>query len=120
VPNEERLLKPGLLMKVDLLKNEREVLVIPEEALIPSGRETHVMVVNRSQSPAVADRRKIAVGARRPGQVEVLDGLAAGELVVVHGTLKLRPGQPVRVMAEQVGDEPLVQLLNGNPGGQAP
>jgi membrane fusion protein (multidrug efflux system) len=120
VPNPERLLKPGLLMRVDLLKNEREVLVVPEEALTPSGREMHVMVVDRSQSPAVADRRNIAVGARKPGKVEVLDGLAPGELVVVHGALKVRPGQPVRVMAEQVGNEPLVQLLNQEPGGQGP
>ena len=120
VPNPERLLKPGLLMRVDLLKNEREVLVVPEEALTPSGREMHVMVVDRSQSPAVADRRNIAVGARKPGKVEVLDGLAPGELVVVHGALKVRPGQPVRVMAEQVGNEPLVRLLNQEPGGQGP
>jgi membrane fusion protein (multidrug efflux system) len=80
----------------------------------------HVMVVDRSQSPAVADRRNIAVGARKPGKVEVLDGLAPGELVVVHGALKVRPGQPVRVMAEQVGNEPLVRLLNQEPGGQGP
>jgi membrane fusion protein (multidrug efflux system) len=42
LPNPERLLKPGLLMQVELLKNPRDVLVIPEEALIPSGRDNHV------------------------------------------------------------------------------
>jgi membrane fusion protein (multidrug efflux system) len=51
LPNPERLLKPGLLMQVTLLKNPRDVLVIPEEALIPSGRDNHVLVVDRSPNP---------------------------------------------------------------------
>jgi len=120
LPNPERVLKPGLLMQVDLLKNPRDVLTVPEEALIPSGRKNYVLVVERSASPAVSSRREVTIGARRPGQVEILGGLAAGELVVVHGTLKVRPGQPVSVMAEQTGDEPLVQLLNRQPKGTTP
>lgn len=112
LPNPERLLKPGLLMQVALLKNPRDVLVIPEEALIPSGRDNHVLVVDRSAEPMLAQRRQVTTGGRRPGEVEILGGLRSGELVVVDGTLRARPGQPVNVIAVDGGDEPLARLLN--------
>lgn len=112
LPNPERLLKPGLLMSVELLKNPREVLVIPEEALIPSGRENLVLVVDRRVTPPVAERRKVAIGSRRPGDVEILSGLQAGEFVVTHGTLRAVPGQAVTITAVDTGNEPLEDLLN--------
>ena len=112
LPNPERLLKPGLLMQVTLLKNPRDVLVIPEEALIPSGRDNTVLVVDRSVQPALAQRRQVITGGRRPGEVEILDGLAPGEFVVVDGTFRARPGQPVTVIAVDEGDEPLARLLS--------
>ena len=109
--NPERLLKPGLLMHVTLLKNPRDVVVIPEEALIPSGRENHVLVVDRSAEPTLAQRRQVTTGGRRPGEVEIIEGLKPGEFVVVDGTLRTRPGQPVTVIAVDSGNEPLAQLL---------
>jgi membrane fusion protein (multidrug efflux system) len=117
IANSEGLLKPGLLMSVELFKNPRNALVIPEEALIPSARENHVLVVDRSTDPAVVERRTVATGSRRPGEVEILEGLKAGEFVVIHGTLRARPGQPVTVIAVDTGDEPLDRLLNEVPGG---
>jgi membrane fusion protein (multidrug efflux system) len=118
LPNPERLLKPGLLMHVTLLKNPRDVLVIPEEALIPAGRVNHVLVIDRSADPIVVQRRQVTIGNRRPGEVEIVEGLEEGELVVVDGTLRARPGQPVNVIAEDVGDEPLGHLLNRKRQGQ--
>jgi len=112
LPNPERLLKPGLLMNVTLLKNPRDVLVIPEEALIPSGRVNHVLVVDRSVDPTVVHRRQVTIGNRRPGEVEIVEGLEAGEFVVVDGTLRARAGQPVTITAVDGGDEPLPHLLN--------
>lgn len=112
LPNPERLLKPGLLMHVTLLKNPRDVLVVPEEALIPSGRVNHVLVVEQSDDRSVVHRRQVTIGSRRPGEVEIIEGLEAGEFVVVDGTLRARPGQPVTITAVDGGDEPLPHLLN--------
>ncbi len=72
LPNPDRLLKPGLLMQVTLLKNPRDVLVIPEEALIPSGRENRVLVVDQSVLPTLAQHRQVTAGSRRPGEVEII------------------------------------------------
>lgn len=117
LPNSDRLLKPGLLMHVELLKNPRDVVVIPEEALIPSGQENHVLVVDRSTDPLVAERRRVIIGARRLGEVEIRDGLKPGEFVVVHGTLHARPGQQVRIIAVAAADESLEHLLRQGSGG---
>jgi membrane fusion protein (multidrug efflux system) len=116
--NPERLLKPGLLMHVTLMKNPRDVMVIPEEALIPSGRLNHVLVVDKSADPTAVHRRQVTIGKRRAGEVEIVEGLEEGEFVVVDGTLRARPGQPVAVIAEDGGGEPLAQMLNRKQKGQ--
>ena len=109
--NPERVLKRGLLMSLVLLKNPRDAVVVPEEALIASGRQNHVLVVDPDAAQPVAQRRPVTIGARRPGEVEIREGLAAGEFVVIHGTLRARPGQPVTVTAVAAGGEPLQDLL---------
>jgi membrane fusion protein (multidrug efflux system) len=114
--NDERLLKPGLLMTVALLKNPREELVIPEGALIPSGNSNYVLVVQPDASSPVAEKRPVQIGARRPGEVEIVAGLTAGEYVIIHGTLKVRPGQPVSVIAMAEGGETLAELLKKKEG----
>jgi membrane fusion protein (multidrug efflux system) len=43
--------------------------------------------------------------------VEIREGLEAGEFVVIHGTLRARPGQPVTVTAVAADDESLQDLL---------
>jgi membrane fusion protein (multidrug efflux system) len=100
IPNPDRLLKPGMLMKVDLLGNPREALAIPEGTLLPDGRTNFVMVVEKTPAGAVAKRREVRLGVRRQGEVEILEGLSPGEKIVAHGAFKLSDGAPVRILAE--------------------
>jgi len=57
------------------------------------------------------ERVRVGTGARRLGQVEVVEGLAAGETVITHGNDKVRPGQQVRIQAMDDGTRPLSELL---------
>ena len=116
LPNAGRLLKPGMLMQVTLRKDRRDALVIPEAALMPVGREQFVLVAVPDGDGHRAERRPVIIGSRRAGEVEVLEGLAEGELVVTHGTLRARPGQAVDVRAADDGSQPLAQLLQPSPG----
>jgi membrane fusion protein (multidrug efflux system) len=118
LPNTDFVLKPGLLMTVNLLKNARDVLLIPEEALIPSGRENAVLIVDRTVDPPVARRKTVSIGSRRPGTVEIVSGLSPGAFVVVDGTQRAKHGQPVSIIAVDSGDEPLTRLLSRSPKGR--
>ncbi len=101
--NPERALRPGLLMRVELLVEPRDALVVPEAALIQRGTDHFVLrLVDGADGPTV-ERVQIHIGTRKPGLVEVRDGLAAGERVVTDGQGKARPGQPVRVMEGGIG-----------------
>ena len=110
IPNGEMLLRPGMLMTVSLLKNQRIVLAVPEQSLVPVENKQYVFVVLADQT---AERREVTIGARQPGYVEILSGLKRGEKVVVEGTLRLRPGAEVLVAGES---EPKRERRRDGPG----
>ncbi|MGD9164778.1 MAG: efflux RND transporter periplasmic adaptor subunit [Chromatiales bacterium] len=109
LPNPHRMLKPGMLMTVELLRNRRQTLVIPEAALMPKGRDHFVMRL--SGEPPVVEKRLVRIGSRRPGEVEVLEGLSRGDLVITHGMQKARVGAPVRIKGREVEGRPISDLL---------
>ncbi len=112
IENPERQLKPGLLMQVELLRDPRNAVMVPEAAILQRGGEHAVLVVDEdSEGQTVAERRQVQVGLRRPGEVEILSGVAAGEWVITHGADKARPGEPVTVRAVDDGSRPLRELI---------
>jgi membrane fusion protein (multidrug efflux system) len=94
IPNPDGALRPGMLMTVRVFANERVALTVPESALVPF--ENDVFVFRLTENMTV-DRVKVRIGGRRPGQVEILEGLMEGDEVVVEGTHRLRPGSRVSV-----------------------
>jgi membrane fusion protein (multidrug efflux system) len=95
LPNESAQLRPGMFLTVSLLKEDVQALLVPEEAIVPERSKQFVFVVGEGD---IVERREVSTGRRRPGEVEVLDGLASGERVITEGTQKARPGQPVRII----------------------
>jgi membrane fusion protein (multidrug efflux system) len=95
VPNRDAVLKPGMFLTVDLSKERRAALVVPEESLVPEQARQFVYVI----AGATASKREVQLGRREPGMVEITQGLAAGDRVVIEGTLKLRDGAAVREVA---------------------
>jgi membrane fusion protein (multidrug efflux system) len=99
VGNPELKLRPGMFARVVLQLGVREKAVwVPEQAIVPRGRDSFVFRVANGK----ADLVKVQTGLRRVGEVEITSGLAAGDLVVTDGTLRLFPGMPVMLM----GDKP--------------
>lgn len=101
LPNPERRLRPGMLLRVRVDRGEDPVLQVPEEALIPVGDQQFVLRVG---ADSIAERVEVTVGRRRVGAVEILSGLSAGDRVVVEGVVRVRPGGPVAVVAERTKD----------------
>jgi membrane fusion protein (multidrug efflux system) len=95
IPNPDRLLKPGMLLTVDLIKERSQLLIIPEEAVILEKDKKFVLVVTAQNT---VDKKEIVTGRRSPGKVEVISGLNAGHRVVVEGINRVRPGISVNVV----------------------
>lgn len=99
LPNEDGVLRPGMFLTVTLLKEDVMALMVPEQALVPERSKQYLFVVGPGE---VVERREVDTGRRRPGQVEILDGIEPGERVITEGTQKVRPGQAVRVLTPGV------------------
>lgn len=99
IPNPDGRLKPGLLLSVRLIKNRRTALAIPESALVPLRDQQFVYVIENDR----ARRVEVRIGSRRASDVEVLDGLKAGQQVVREGTIRLTDGSAVQVVKSANG-----------------
>ena len=92
--NTEGQLRPGMFVRTRVILAERpRALTVPEEALIPVGADQYVFRVTADK----AARVKVKTGLRRDTQVEITEGLQAGDVVVTAGQLKLRDGATVRI-----------------------
>lgn len=112
-------LRPGMFARVTaVFAVKPNALVVPEEAIVPQGGKQFVIkAVEPSSLPVVAasgaasapalppdtklvsQRVEVKLGIRRGGQVEITEGLAEGDTVVVAGQQRLqKDGSPLRVV----------------------
>lgn len=95
VSNSDLALKPGMFASLDLtLRVKDKAVVIPESALMFDGDRVTVFLVGKDE---LAMARSVQVGVRLPGQAEISNGLQGGEMVIVEGLQKVRPGSKVKL-----------------------
>ena len=95
--NKDGLLRPGMFLNLNIALRERDDAVfIAEEGLSPSGQQQFAYVVHDN----VIEKRELVLGLRESGLVEVLNGLEAGDLVVVRGVQFLRNGMQVEIQQQ--------------------
>ena len=93
--NPDLALRPGLFARVVVKgKQVRDVVLVPESAIVPRGGETFVFRIDNGK----AIESKVKLGERRGAEVEILEGVTANTQVVTAGQLKLRNGSPVEVV----------------------
>jgi membrane fusion protein (multidrug efflux system) len=86
--NADGSLAPGMYLTLRLASNPRATITVPERALLSDQGKQFVFIV----ADGVASRREVQLGERLPGKVEVLQGLALGDSIVIDGAIKLREG----------------------------
>lgn len=96
VPNPKAELKPGLFARVALvLTSKADALMVPEQALVPNADGTRTLFKVVDGKVVIAP---VKTGVRRDGQVEITDGLQAGETVITAGHMKVQPGMEVTIL----------------------
>lgn len=89
--NRDSRLRPGMFMTLRLVRKEGKALMLPESALVPENSSHFVFVVDQGR----ASKREVRIGRRRPGEVEILDGVTAKDVVVIDGTMNVHDGSTV-------------------------
>lgn len=96
--NPAGLLRPGMFAEVDTQLPQRDaVLTLPEQSIIYAPYGDSVFVVQEKDDQKIVQRRQIITGDVRNGRIEIVDGLEAGDEVVIAGQVKLRNDQPVQI-----------------------
>jgi membrane fusion protein, multidrug efflux system len=115
LPNKDGRLKPGMLMTVNVLSNQKSALSVPEMAMTELGSDAYVYRVHKQGPMAKVEQAYVKPGRRTDGYIEILDGLDAGDQVIVEGVQRVRPGQPVKVkpLAGEGGDDGAAQAGPG-------
>ena len=109
--NLQRKLRPGMFARVRVIVGSRaDALLVPEEAIVLLGEDFYVFKVDSG----AAKRIKVKTGVRRGAQVEIVEGLAAGDQVVTAGMRLVRDGQPVKIVGSPASDGGRAQA-GGNP-----
>ena len=88
LPNEAGLLRPGMFMTVQVLRELTQLLLVPEQAVVPRQERRYVFVVE----DGVARRVQVETGRRTPGFVEIERGIEPGDVIVIEGTQHVRAG----------------------------
>ena len=107
IPNPNGLLRGGMLLTAQVLQPERQTLVLPEIAITQVGLESSVF---RTKPDGTVEQVKVKLGARRRGEVEIVEGVKAGDSIVIEGTVRLRDGSRIvegaaDAPAEKAADE---------------
>lgn len=111
IPNENLVLRPGMLITIEVVRQVETLLQLPESAIIPIENKHFVFVISEGKDQSqTAIRKSITIGRRLPGIVEVLGGIKENEQIVTEGALKLRDGINVTVVN---------QLGHAESGGEA-
>ena len=94
-PNKDRKFLPGMFVGVKLNLNVNdEALMVPAESLIPELDGYKVFVAN---SENVIEEVKVSIGIRTEREVQVIDGLKEGDLVLTTGVIQAKPGMAVNI-----------------------
>ena len=110
--NTERLLRPGMFAKVQVLaKQSRQVLILPDTAIAYNPYGDFVFVVVTGAQGLIVQSRQVETGITQNGLVEIVKGLSLGERVVSAGQIKLRNGMPVVIDAKPAPGERTEEAL---------
>lgn len=89
IHDPEDLLRPGMFAEIDMGTEAREALLAPAEGLVHVGRADYFLVA--AEKPGTWRVTEVQIGEPFGSDVEVLDGLKAGDRVLGRGAILLKP-----------------------------
>lgn len=103
LPNPHGRLKPGMYANVELSRRLGDGLLVPADAVVDSGREQFVFV---ALGDGYFEPRRVRAGHRLGGQIQILDGVAEGEVVAAAATFFLDSESQLRAAMQGFTEPP--------------
>ena len=95
----DSLFKPGAFVRVEIQTDTREgSVLIPKRAIVEEDGESFVFVAHENE----VTRVRVQLGYQNGGSIEILNGVAAGDSVVVAGQGGLKEGSKIRLVEAAV------------------
>lgn len=103
VMSKDPSLLPGVFATATIqLAEKPAALLLPAQAVIPQARGKRVIRYNDGKANFV----DVVTGTRTADQVEVIDGLQAGDTIVISGLMSIRPNMSVQIGKIQSANQP--------------
>ncbi len=96
VPNDNKVLRPGMYVRTRLNFGEKETLIVPSQTVLrQSGSNERYVFVEQN---GTAIRKTVQLGERTDDMLEITEGLEPGENLIVSGQHNLLHNQKVRIV----------------------
>ncbi len=86
ISNSSAQIKPGMLANINIQTEKRKSLVLPVDAIIQDSKGATVWVRN---ADSTFENRMVKAGMQNSRQIEILDGLKEGDIIVITGAYLL-------------------------------
>ena len=93
IKNQNLEIIPGSLLEIEILYGERETLSIPDTSIMYEGNKKFIYKLIENN---IIKKIEIKTGIRTQGNLEILEGLNAGDKIIAEGLTKVRPGMKVK------------------------
>ena len=94
IKNANNILKPGQMVNLKFEFDKRESLFVRENSVFNQDDISYLYLVNKGNN---IEKKRVKLGARKNGLVEILDGLNSSDLVVFEGINKVKEGSIVKI-----------------------
>jgi RND family efflux transporter MFP subunit len=94
VPNPKLTLSPGMYAETVIsLQQRNHVLTIPSQAVVQGDSDSYVLALDHANQ---VQKKLVTLGIQGSDRTEIVNGLSAGEQVIVSGQVNYQPGETVR------------------------
>ena len=88
IDNKDLELISGSLLEVGVKFNLRNSLSVPDTSVMIEGDKSYVYKINEEN---IANKTEVKTGIRTDKSIEIISGLAEGDIIVAEGLKKVRP-----------------------------
>lgn len=101
VPNKDRSIKPNLNARVAINDYSNDAAILIPQSVISenaAGQQYVYVVTDATNGVGTAKRRIVTTGQASDQKIEILSGLAPGDVIVIEGARRLKDGQRIKTI----------------------